>query len=244
MGQSFYILLKSYIDSDMLGKGIFWGLFLLSMICWIVIIYKFWTFKTLKNLSSHFLKGLENPKQSILNLSFNEGVLRNNFIQVDPYAALYQKMKSKTLTLLEKNQYFITKRGENDPVFLSKDDIRLIEQELGSTLISEMKQVDRGLFMLNTSVSLAPFLGILGTVWGILLSLFEMQKGSSAFSNMVIIQGLSTALATTVLGLLIAIPALIGHSVLKSISKGIWIDLEHFANQLLSLIELQYRKVD
>lgn len=161
-----------------------------------------------------------------------------------PFQKLFEKFKKKTMVLLEKNQYFTQMRQENASVFLSKDDLRLIEQELGSTLVSEMKQVDKGLFLLNTSVSLAPFLGILGTVWGILLSLFEMQKGTSSFSNTIIIQGLSTALATTVLGLLIAIPSLVGHSILKSFSKGIWIDLELFAHQLLSIVELQYRKVE
>jgi biopolymer transport protein TolQ len=56
------------------------------------------------------------------------------------------------------------------------------------------------------------------------------------------LSGLSMALATTVLGLLVAIPALIGHGYLKNKERETRQDMETFSHTLLAAIELQYRK--
>ena len=82
------------------------------------------------------------------------------------------------------------------------------------------------------------------TVWGILVSFGELQAGHAATSNGVILGGLSTALTTTVLGLLIAIPALIGHSYFKALIRQFCLEMGKFSHFLLSTVELQYRKVD
>ena len=106
----------------------------------------------------------------------------------------------------------------------------------------ELKKLDDNLFILHTIVSLAPFVGILGTVWGILISLFEMRGHSSALSNSAIISGLSTALGTTVLGLIIAIPALIAYNFLKNAHRTFYSQMQDFSHYLLSSVQLQYKK--
>ena len=238
MNQSFAILFKSFADSDFFGKGIFFALFTLSLVCWIIIGYKAWIFHLMKREVNLQFQSLAKAQDGILNADLSP--IKD--LKIQPFIYLYFRMREKTIKILEKNQFF-TKTPENK-VFLTKDDLALIHHELDSGIAHQMKEIENGLFVLNNSVSLAPFLGILGTVWGILISLFEMQKGSNAFSNTVIIQGLSTALATTVIGLLIAIPALIGHAYLKSITKGIALDLSLFSNELVSKLELQYKKVE
>ncbi len=238
MNQSFAILFKSFADSDFFGKGIFISLFALSLICWVIIGYKAWIFHVMKKEIIFQFQALSNAQEGILNAEMKP--IKD--LQIQPFMYLYFRMREKTIKILEKNQFFSNIPDSN--VFLSKDDLALIHLDLDAGVIHQMKRIENGLFILNSSVSLAPFLGILGTVWGILISLFEMQKGTNAFSNTIIIQGLSTALATTVIGLLIAIPALIGHAYLKSISKGIALDLHLFSNELVSKLELQYKKVD
>ncbi len=231
------ILMRSFLDSDSFGRSIFFSLFLLSILCWIAIAYKIWLFYQIKKLKSESFLSIENGQNSILTLKLHPA----SFHAFHPFNSILIRLKEKTVRILEKNRYFIT--DPNESVFLSKDDLETLAADLDAAIAKEVKKIENGLFILNGSVSLAPFLGILGTVWGILISLFEMQKGSSAFSNTVIIQGLSTALATTVLGLLIAIPALIGSIYLKSIAKSIAIDLALFSQELLSQLGLQYKKV-
>jgi biopolymer transport protein TolQ len=112
------------------------------------------------------------------------------------------------------------------------------------TLSSETKKLEKHLFVLPTIITLAPFLGLLGTVWGILVTFSEMQGGASVAHNSVVLGGLSMALATTVMGLLIAIPAVIAHNYIKSDLKNYSSDMQDFLGSLLSTLELQYRKVD
>ena len=238
MNQSLSILIKSYIDSDFFGKGIFLGLFLLSICCWVVIGWKFWHFRQLKKITSSQMSLLESAHEGILSLQFPKPQDQH----VIAFYNLFSCMKSKTIKILEKNQFF--SKTSDDAVFLTKDDLLMVAEDLQAAIAKEMKTIDSGLFILNSSVSLSPFLGILGTVWGILISLFEMQKGSSALSNTIIIQGLSTALATTVIGLLIAIPALVGYAFLKNYTKGIALDFNLFSSEMLSKLELQYKKVN
>ena len=98
--------------------------------------------------------------------------------------------------------------------------------------------------MLSTIVTLAPFLGLLGTVWGILVAFNELQGGASLGSSTALLGGLSTALTTTVLGLLIAIPALIGYNYLKNAIRSYEKEMEDFGGYLTAQVELQYRQVD
>jgi biopolymer transport protein TolQ len=90
---------------------------------------------------------------------------------------------------------------------------------------------------------LAPFLGLLGTVWGILTTFSEMTTQSGG-GHQAILSGLSLALATTVLGLVDAIPALIGYNYLKNTIQEFETEMGEFAHLALASIELQYRKVD
>ena len=59
-----------------------------------------------------------------------------------------------------------------------------------------------------------------------------------------VLSGLSLALATTVLGLLDAIPALIGYNYLKNSIRDFQTDMESYSNEMLASVELQYRRVD
>lgn len=157
-----------------------------------------------------------------------------------PFSVLYNGVKEQALIVLDKNHYFV---GENEN-YLSKADIDFLAAHLQTTIAKLKGNTEKNLFILSTTVALAPFLGLLGTVWGILISFGQLQAGHSVTSNSVILGGLSTALTTTVLGLLIAIPALISNNYLKSLSKRFTIEMIDFSHFLLSTIELQYRKVD
>jgi biopolymer transport protein TolQ len=239
------LIFKSYADSDFFGKMIFFGLFILSVISWYVLLKKSWVLFKIKNKSTSYAKALELQKGNILQIS-SESLPQFVASQIiNPYSDIYQNIKLRVIELLKKNRFFLSQSsGEEVNVFLTKSDLELIQNHLTSMIERHVKELEKNLFILSTVVSLAPFLGILGTVWGILISLFEMQKGGSFQSNSIILSGLSTALATTVIGLVIAIPALIFYSYLKNLIKQIYFDMNHFGHELVSNIELQYRNVE
>ena len=225
---------QAYAQADFFGKLIFFGLFLLSCLCWVFLIQKLLLFKQLKHTSKRFQGLVEKHKEEILNLSTDPS---------HPFGYLYQSLKKKTVEILDKNHFFLSK--EDGPQnYLSYTDMEFLNAHLETGIAKQRHKIEKNLFILPTTVTLAPFLGLLGTVWGILITFGELQGGQSVSSNSVILGGLSTALTTTVLGLLIAIPALIAHSYLKSISRHFTIEMCGFSHFLLSTIEMQYRKVD
>jgi biopolymer transport protein TolQ len=227
------VIFQAYIESDNFGKIIFLMLFLLSLIIWFVLIEKTLLFKKCQRASNKMQVVISEKPSQILHLGLKEDEKSN------PFGNIYKALKEKTVELLEKNSYFT----KSDSVFLTDSDIELIEAFTYNQISKETKNLEKNLFILSTSVSLAPFVGILGTVWGILICLSEMQKGGGVHSNSLILSGLSMALATTVIGLVIAIPALISFNYLKNYLKSFHTDMENFSSLLISTIELQYRKV-
>ncbi len=239
------LIFKSYAASDFFGKMIFIALFTLSVISWLVLLKKSWVLFKIKKKSSQYIKALELQKGNILQIPTD---VLPKFVWreiANPYNDIYLNVKQRVIELLKKNRFFLSQnRGEEINVFLTKSDVEFIHNHLSSIVDKHIKELEKNLFVLSTVVSLAPFLGILGTVWGILISLFEMQKGGSLQSNSIILSGLSTALATTVIGLVIAIPALIFYSYLRNLIKHLYFDMNHFGHELVSHIELQYRNVE
>jgi biopolymer transport protein TolQ len=77
-----------------------------------------------------------------------------------------------------------------------------------------------------------------------LVTFSSLQTHTITSANTTVLAGLATALATTVLGLLIAIPALVAHNYLKNAIHELNKDMENFSQLLLTTVELQYRKAD
>ena len=224
-------LYSAYAESDFFGKCIFFGLFALSIGCWVILVQKTLQMKRARKLADTFRRACSQNQEHLLALDPKKG---NH-----PFAEVFTALKGKTLEILNKNHFF---SEEKDKVYLTRSDLDLLEAHVLTTISAESKHLEKHLFILSTIRTLAPFLGLLGTVWGILITFSEMQGGASVTSNAAILGGLSTALATTVIGLVIAIPALIAYNWLHNTSKNLTSDMEDFLYSLLSTIELQYRR--
>ena len=236
--------ISAYNQSDMPGKLIIWALGALSIICWIILIYKTWQAKKVKTSSQKVLALIERNKEHLLNLDTS---LFSPFMHEHlphPFPQIYFTLKDKTIEILNKKLFFLKQTGNENEVYLTSNDIDNLEQYASTAVSNQYKLLEKNLFILSTIYTLAPFLGLLGTVWGILVTFSALNSGGAAASNAAILGGISTALSTTVLGLVIAIPALISYNYLKNDLKHFSSDMENFLYQLLSILELQYRKAD
>jgi len=223
----------AYRSSDFFGKIIFIGLFALSIATWIVIFQKWRTYREAKRKADKLNALLQ--KIRLNPLGFETGN------HTGPFSEIYRSLKQNTLELLSKNKQTA---AEKQPVYLSHSDIQLLEGQLFTTISSQTQLFEKNLFILSTIVSLAPFLGLLGTVWGILITFSELQTGAAVNANAAVMGGLAMALGTTVIGLVVAIPALIGYNYLKSAIQQFSAEMEDFSHSLVSAVELHYRKVD
>ena len=227
--------IEAYLNSDILGKAIFLALIFLSLCTWIVLIYKVRTTHEARRLAESFQKQFQSQRHAPLSLDCSDPV------NTHPFLSLYQALKEQTIDLLNKNKRFAqSQKGKEAPPCLSQSDIDLVGSHLMTTISNQVKRLENHLYLLSTIASLGPYLGLLGTVWGILTTFSQLQGQT----HHAILGGLSLALATTVLGLVDAIPALIGYNYLKNAIRNFEVEMESFSNEILVSVELQYRQVD
>ena len=114
-----------------------------------------------------------------------------------------------------------------------------LSERLGSTLQSniekQMNIIEKNYTFLATVGSTAPFIGLFGTVWGIMNS-FQSIAISRNTSLAIVAPGIAEALFATALGLLAAIPAVIAYNKFSSDSKKYFQKLENFSKRFISII--------
>ena len=110
----------------------------------------------------------------------------------------------------------------------SEDSIELVEESMYESILSIQPKLERYLNVIAITASVAPLLGLLGTVTGIIKT-FNLMKVFGAGDPKQLISGISEALITTELGLILAIPALIIHAILSRKVAGIMAHIERLS---------------
>ncbi|MEQ8825852.1 MAG: protein TolQ [Filomicrobium sp.] len=113
-----------------------------------------------------------------------------------------------------------------------------VEKVMDVTIAREMERLDRRLLFLATVGATAPFIGLFGTVWGIMTS-FQAIAVSKNTSLAVVAPGIAEALFATALGLLAAIPAVIFYNKFSADSARIGQRLEAFADEFAAIVSRQ-----
>ena len=200
-------------------------LIILSILSWAVFISKliflknthikneefsttFWKSRSLNDLNATISKIPESPMREVFRTGYNE-ILKCSS----------SKETART----------------NQGIYLSSS-MERIERSLYKTKILEKNKLEKNLSWLSISASTAPFIGLFGTVWGIMGS-FEgiAMTGSASLAS--VAPGISEALTATSFGLAAAIPAVIGYNISNARIKKIMIQLEGFCSDFLNIIE-------
>jgi len=114
-----------------------------------------------------------------------------------------------------------------------------VKRTLENAVAQESLKLESGFILLAIAVSGAPFLGLLGTVWGVMSTFGHVaQQGSATLSAMA--PGVAAALITTVAGLLVAIPSMFGYNWLVHNLRVLTVELDNFAQDLVSKMETEY----
>jgi biopolymer transport protein ExbB/TolQ len=118
-----------------------------------------------------------------------------------------------------------------------------VKRSLERAVAQQSLRLESGLILLAIAVSGAPFLGLLGTVWGV-MSAFSYVAMAQKADLVTMAPGVSAALITTVAGLLVAIPSMFGYNWLVHNLRVQTVELDNFAQELVSHMETEYLAED
>jgi biopolymer transport protein TolQ len=118
-------------------------------------------------------------------------------------------------------------------------DIESIERALSRARTTAMTEMESKVPFLATTASAAPFIGLFGTVWGIMNS-FRSIGAKGAANLATVAPGIAEALVATAIGLVAAIPAVMGYNYLSRRTRVIGAEMESFANDFLNIIRRRF----
>ena len=201
-----------FLRADIIVKSVIIILIVSSIYSWAIIFEKIKLFKKINKSTDEFENKFWKSKSAE---SFYNSLPSNIN---DPMANLF---KDSMQVLLK------SKRSSN----LDEKMSRMLEINVEQ----QMEKIDKSYTFLATVGSTAPFIGLFGTVWGIMNS-FQSIAISRNTSLAIVAPGIAEALFATALGLLAAIPAVVAYNKFSSDSKKYSQKLENFSKRFLSII--------
>ena len=207
-----FSLTSLFLRADVVVKSVIIILIAASIYSWAIIIEKFKMFKKINQSTVEFEEKFWKSKSAE---SFYNNLPAN---KDDPMSNVFRKTM----------QVVLKSRSRSN---LSEKLTGLLE----SNIESEVNFLERNFSFLATVGSTAPFIGLFGTVWGIMNS-FQSIAVSRNTSLAIVAPGIAEALFATALGLLAAIPAVVAYNKFNNDSKKYSQRLENFAKRFLSII--------
>jgi biopolymer transport protein ExbB/TolQ len=114
-----------------------------------------------------------------------------------------------------------------------------VKRTLETAVAQEALKLESGLILLSNATAGGPFLGLLGTVWGVMSTFGHVAQAQSATLTQMA-PGVAAALITTVAGLLVAIPSMFAYNTLVHNLRVLTVELDNFAQELVSKMETEY----
>ena len=207
-----FSLMNLFIRADIIVKSVIILLIVCSIYSWAVIIDKFRLFKKINQSTEEFEAKFWNSKSA-------ESFYNNLPANIDDPMALVFKDAMQSL-LKRKSRTDLNTR---------------MTTMLETGIEKQMSKISKGFTFLATVGSTAPFIGLFGTVWGIMNS-FQSIAISRNTSLAIVAPGIAEALFATALGLLAAIPAVIAYNKFNNDSIKYSQKLENFSKRFLTII--------
>ncbi|MCQ2353431.1 MAG: MotA/TolQ/ExbB proton channel family protein [Victivallaceae bacterium] len=227
----------AFQNSDSVGKGIVVFLIIGSVFTWTVMIDKAMMIYKAKGLADYFIYNFRENKRNIA----TPNLRREAAQQGGPTAIIYEAGVEKLLEFYEQATPADTASLQPNvitPTKLSEAQLNAIEAVLEREVSGQIQQLETRIGFLATLVSLSPFCGLFGTVWGVMMAFCGIAAaGKADFTALA--PGVAGALLTTVAGLVVAIPSLVGYNLLTGAIRGITISMDNFTEEFMVRIKLE-----
>ena len=220
-------LLYVWEQATLEAKVIIFCLFIISVTAWTTMIFKALQMRRAKKLN-HYFNAEYRAQKKVLEV-FDRDIKADGC----PLFVVYQAGS------LELDARLRIPGDKTRREFVSLKSMEHVKRTLENSVAQESLKLESGLILLAIAVSGAPFLGLLGTVWGVMSTFGHIaQEGSATMSAMA--PGVAAALITTVAGLLVAIPSMFGYNWLVHNLRVMTVELDNFAQELVSKMETEY----
>lgn len=217
-------------------KGVMILLLLFSVICWGIILTKTITLSRVRKDTQLFFDAFrESRKFSVLYAEAKQ-------FAHSPIAQVF-KAGYTELSRISRLQHSAQKDGVDaaqEPEY-ERTGMDNVTRSLQQAVTAERTRLERGVNFLATTGSSAPFIGLFGTVWGIMEAFRRIGVMKSA-SLAVVAPGIAEALIATAAGLAAAIPAVIFYNYFLGRINSISSEMDNFSSELINIIERIYWK--
>ena len=206
-------------QTGLIARAVLGILLFFSLVSWALIFQKLGIFGRIGRQSDQFLKifratkGVANP----------QGVISAGSPFANVYAAGYRELQTQ-----------VTGEGNNPHPKIKSFPAITVSMQLAAA--DEIRRVEKGMSWLATTAGVTPFIGLFGTVWGI-IDAFSGLGSSGAASLRAVAPGIAEALVTTAAGLFAAIPALIAYNHFLQDIRNLAQRLDTFALEFTAQIE-------
>ena len=219
-------LLGLIADADIFVQLIMFLLVIASIWCWTIIINKSKIIRKEKKISANF-------EVNFINEDVDDDELFDFYkSEIKDHNQLNAQVKIFMLGMIEFNKIHSNNLLARDK-YKIKELFQRIETVLQIEIAKEVEKLENGMSFLASIGSVGPFIGLLGTVWGI-VNAFQSIAISNNTSLAVVAPGIAEALFATALGLLAAIPAVAAYNKFSNDLDKITSNLEYFSIEFLS----------
>ena len=225
----------AFWNSNLAGKAVIACLLCGSIFSWSVMISKIVMVRRAKRETLRLLRRFRTARKPLAIYQSRESYSGSPAYAV--YLAGCRELTFHLLGTTEIDDTFATRLAEADRISpVAMNSVRsAMEREVGEQAL----RLEDRMTILATAVSGAPFLGLLGTVWGVMDTFSGIAIANHA-SLAAMAPGVSGALITTVTGLLVAIPAMFGYNFLVVTLRAMTVELDNFAAELASSFDHRY----
>jgi biopolymer transport protein TolQ len=230
-------LLSMVLDAGVMVQFVLLLLLFFSVVSWAIILMKYRSIKKVKRENELFLDVY--MKSNKLSDIFPE----SKKFKYSNMAEVFQAGYTELIKITKVVRGSTSAKENDDPAVLPVElkGIDNVERAMNRTCSSEVTKLESALGFLATTGSASPFIGLFGTVWGI-MDTFKGIGARGSATLAVVAPGISEALIATAAGLAAAIPAVIFYNYYLNRIKTMAMEMDNFASELLNIIERYYVK--
>ncbi|MGE3520267.1 MAG: MotA/TolQ/ExbB proton channel family protein [Vicinamibacterales bacterium] len=206
----------------------------MSVVCWAIILYKLWVFSRAARQSSSFLEVFRRSSK------FSEVQAVCSSLREAPLVGLFQSGYAELTAQLRQGQPpddVSSPRGVGTRPTLKS--LTAVDRALMRASVVEVNKLESRIGFLATTASVAPFVGLFGTVVGIMMS-FQMIGETGSTSLAAVGPGIAEALVATAAGLVAAVPAVVAYNHFSNQVRLFASQMDDFAMEFLNIAERNF----